>query len=96
MPLAYVAGFDGVEIHGAFGYLIDQFLKCDSNTRSDCYGGSIHNRARLLIEVHLSCPFRAFAGNKRWKQSQHMAYDDAWAHLQAPSLRGSGRWLHWG
>ena len=45
------AGFDGVEIHGANGYLLDQFLKSGSNHRGDDYGGSIENRARLLLEV---------------------------------------------
>lgn len=45
------AGFDGVEIHGANGYLIDQFLRDGSNTRSDEYGGSIANRTRFLLEV---------------------------------------------
>lgn len=45
------AGFDGVEIHAANGYLIDQFLKRGSNQRTDDYGGSIANRARLLLEV---------------------------------------------
>ncbi len=45
------AGFDGVEIHGANGYLIDQFLQTASNQRSDGYGGSIENRARLMLEV---------------------------------------------
>jgi N-ethylmaleimide reductase len=46
-----VAGFDGVEIHAANGYLIDQFLRSGSNHRTDDYGGSIKNRARLLFEV---------------------------------------------
>ncbi|MGJ7509329.1 alkene reductase [Variovorax sp. GT1P44] len=45
------SGFDGVEIHGANGYLLDQFLKTGSNKRTDDYGGSIQNRARLLLEV---------------------------------------------
>jgi N-ethylmaleimide reductase len=45
------AGFDGVELHGAFGYLIDQFLQDGSNQRQDNYGGSIENRARFLLEV---------------------------------------------
>ena len=45
------AGFDGVEIHAANGYLIDQFLRSGSNERTDDYGGSIENRARLLLEV---------------------------------------------
>lgn len=44
-------GFDGVEIHGANGYLLDQFLKTGSNQRTDDYGGSIKNRARLMLEV---------------------------------------------
>ncbi|MFL5561562.1 MAG: alkene reductase [Gemmatimonadaceae bacterium] len=45
------AGFDGVEVHGANGYLIDQFLQSGSNTRDDEYGGSVENRARFLFEV---------------------------------------------
>lgn len=45
------AGFDGVEIHGANGYLLDQFLQDSTNHRNDSYGGSIENRARLLLEV---------------------------------------------
>ena len=45
------AGFDGVEIHGANGYLLDQFLQDSTNKRQDAYGRSIENRARLLLEV---------------------------------------------
>jgi N-ethylmaleimide reductase len=48
---AIKAGFDGVEIHSANGYLLDQFLRDGSNKRSDIYGGSIENRARFLMEV---------------------------------------------
>src|SRR5262249_8292260 len=48
---AMAAGFDGVEIHGANGYLLEQFLQSRSNLRTDRYGGSIENRARLLLEV---------------------------------------------
>ena len=48
---ARAAGFDGVEIHGANGYLIDQFLRDGSNQRTDAYGGSIANRTRFLFEV---------------------------------------------
>ena len=48
---AKLAGFDGVEVHGANGYLLDQFLQDGSNHRTDAYGGSIENRARLMLEV---------------------------------------------
>lgn len=48
---AIAAGFDGVEVHGANGYLIDQFLRDSANRRSDEYGGSLQNRARFLTEV---------------------------------------------
>jgi len=49
------AGFDGVEIHGAHGYLLDAFLRDGTNIRTDAYGGSIDNRARLLVEVTEAC-----------------------------------------
>src|ERR1700733_10939849 len=48
---AKAAGFDGVEIHGANGYLLEQFLQSHTNLRTDQYGGSIANRARLLLEI---------------------------------------------
>src|SRR6201990_2522567 len=48
---ALAAGFDGVEIHGANGYLLEQFAKDGSNKRTDAYGGSIENRAKLMLEV---------------------------------------------
>jgi N-ethylmaleimide reductase len=48
---ALAAGFDGVEVHGANGYLLDQFLRDSTNRRTDQYGGSIANRTRLLLEV---------------------------------------------
>ena len=49
------AGFDGVEVHGANGYLLDQFLQDKTNQRSDAYGGPIENRARLMLEVTDAC-----------------------------------------
>jgi 2,4-dienoyl-CoA reductase-like NADH-dependent reductase (Old Yellow Enzyme family) len=52
---ALAAGFDGVEIHGANGYLLDQFLQDSSNHRDDAYGGSIENRVRLMLEVADAC-----------------------------------------
>jgi len=52
---ARAAGFDGVEIHAANGYLIDQFLQSSTNLRTDAYGGSVENRARLLLEIADAC-----------------------------------------
>ena len=52
---AQAAGFDGVEVHGANGYLLDQFLQDGSNKREDAYGGPIENRARLHLEVTDAC-----------------------------------------
>ncbi|MBI3285580.1 MAG: alkene reductase [Burkholderiales bacterium] len=49
--MAKHAGFDGIEVHGANGYIIDQFLRDGSNQRSDAYGGSVQNRMRLLNEI---------------------------------------------
>jgi 2,4-dienoyl-CoA reductase-like NADH-dependent reductase (Old Yellow Enzyme family) len=49
------AGFDGVEIHGANGYLLDQFLQDSSNKRLDEYGGPVENRARVMLEVADAC-----------------------------------------
>lgn len=52
---AQAAGFDGVEIHGANGYLLDQFLQDSTNQRTDEYGGPVENRARLMLEVTDAC-----------------------------------------
>src|SRR5690606_2546914 len=53
--MAMEAGFDGVEVHAANGYLLDQFLQDSTNHRTDQYGGSLENRARLLLEVVDAC-----------------------------------------
>jgi N-ethylmaleimide reductase len=53
--LAMKAGFDGVELHGAHGYLLDAFLRNGTNHRTDTYGGPIENRTRLLLEVAKAC-----------------------------------------
>ena len=58
------AGFDGVEIHAANGYLIDQFLRDGSNKRTDIYGGSIENRLRFALEV-VDSIFERIAGQPR-------------------------------
>jgi len=60
---AIAAGFDGVEVHGGNGYLIDQFLRSSTNRRSDGYGGSKENRARLLLEIIVAVT--AAIGNDR-------------------------------
>jgi 2,4-dienoyl-CoA reductase-like NADH-dependent reductase (Old Yellow Enzyme family) len=52
---AMAAGFDGVEVHGANGYLLDQFLQDSTNQRTDNYGGSTENRARLMLDVADAC-----------------------------------------
>jgi 2,4-dienoyl-CoA reductase-like NADH-dependent reductase (Old Yellow Enzyme family) len=52
---ARAAGFDGVQVHGANGYLLDQFLQDSTNQRTDAYGGPIENRARLMLEVVDAC-----------------------------------------
>src|SRR5579864_5343523 len=59
---ALAAGFDGVEIHGANGYLLDQFAKDGTNKRTDAYGGGIENRARLMLEVAKAVSSEAGAG----------------------------------
>ncbi|KAJ7263981.1 NADH:flavin oxidoreductase/NADH oxidase [Mycena haematopus] len=88
------AGFDGVEIHGANGYLIDQFLHPGSNFRTDAYGGSIENRVRFALEV-TEAVVKAIGQKKTafrispWGTWQEMHFDDSlptYAHL-ATELR---------
>jgi len=60
---ALEAGFDGVELHGAHGYLLDAFLRDGTNHRTDCYGGPIENRTRLILEVASACA-KAIGANR--------------------------------
>jgi len=71
------AGFDGVEVHAANGYLIDQFLRLGSNQRSDAYGGSIENRARLLVEVMEAISAEIGAGRNAIRLSPVTPSNDA-------------------
>lgn len=73
---ALEAGFDGVELHGASGYLPEQFLSSGSNSRVDAYGGSIENRARFILEVLAAMIAEAGADRVGIKISPEMNYND--------------------
>jgi N-ethylmaleimide reductase len=73
---AMTAGFDGVEIHGANGYLIDQFLRDSSNHRTDGYGGSIENRVRFMREVTVGVVDAIGADRVGIRLSPHNPYQD--------------------
>ncbi|KIY66549.1 NADH:flavin oxidoreductase/NADH oxidase [Cylindrobasidium torrendii FP15055 ss-10] len=70
------AGFDGVEIHGANGYLPDQFLQDVSNDRTDAYGGSIENRARFALEITDACVKAVGADRVGYRVSPWSAFQD--------------------
>ena len=70
------AGFDGVEVHAANGYLLDQFLRDKSNHRTDAYGGGIENRTRLLFEVCEAVGKEAGAGRTGVRLSPLTAFGD--------------------
>jgi N-ethylmaleimide reductase len=74
--LAIEAGFDGVEIHGANGYLIDQFLNPKSNQRTDEYGGSTENRARFALEIAKGTVEAIGAGRTGIRLSPHGGMND--------------------
>jgi N-ethylmaleimide reductase len=70
------AGFDGVEIHGANGYLVDQFIRDGSNHRTDVYGGSIENRCRFALEVVDACVAEIGAGRVGIRLSPLTPFND--------------------
>ena len=74
--LAIEAGFDGVELHGANGYLVDQFLNTASNQRTDQWGGSIENRARFAISVAKAVSSRIGAARTGIRLSPYGAFND--------------------
>jgi N-ethylmaleimide reductase len=81
---AIEAGFDGVELHGAHGYLLDAFLRDGTNHRTDSYGGSIENRARLLLEVTDGCALAIGPGRLGvWISPVSTAGDSHDSHPQA-------------
>ena len=89
---ALAAGFDGVEIHGANGYLLDQFAKDGTNKRTDAYGGSIENRAKLMLEVSKVVAARR---RPRAHRHPHLAGDARQRRLRqqpAAAVRSHRRW----
>jgi N-ethylmaleimide reductase len=84
--LAIAAGFDGVELHGANGYLIDQFLKTASNQRSDRWGGSIENRARFAVEVARAVSERIGGQRTGIRLSPYGAFNGMDADAQTDAL----------
>ena len=83
---AMEAGFDAVEVHGANGYLIDQFLRDSINDRTDAYGGSIENRVRFLIEVMRAVSEAIGAGRTGLRLSPVTPVNDAGQDSQAQAL----------
>lgn len=85
---AMEAGFDGVEVHGANGYLIEQFLRDSINDRSDAYGGSIENRIRLLVEVMTTVIAEVGADRTGLRLSPVTPANDAGQDSDAQALYG--------
>ena len=85
---AIEAGFDGVEVHGANGYLLEQFLRDSLNDRSDAYGGSIANRARLLVEVMQAVAGEIGAGRTGLRLSPVTPANDLGQDSNAQALYG--------
>ena len=74
---AMLAGFDGVEIHGANGYLVDQFIRDGANQRSDEYGGSVANRCRFALEVVDACVAEIGSGRVGIRLSPLTSFNDS-------------------
>jgi len=85
---AIAAGFDGVEVHGANGYLLEQFLRDSINDRTDAYGGSIENRARLLVEVMTAVVAEIGGGRTGLRLSPITPVNDAGQDSNAAALYG--------
>ena len=85
---AIAAGFDGVEVHGANGYLLEQFLRDSINDRSDAYGGPIENRARLLLEVMAAVSDEIGAGRTGLRLSPVTPANDAAQDSDAQAMYG--------
>lgn len=85
---AIAAGFDGVEVHGANGYLLEQFLRDSINDRSDAYGGPIPNRARLLLEVMQAVTQEIGAGRTGLRLSPVTPSNDAAPDSDPQALYG--------
>ncbi len=85
---AMAAGFDGVEVHGANGYLLEQFLRDSINDRTDAYGGPIGNRARLLLEVMEAVAAEIGAGRTGLRLSPVTPANDAAQDSDAQALYG--------
>lgn len=83
---AVEAGFDGVEVHGANGYLFDQFLRDSINDRNDTYGGSFENRSRLLLEVMRAVSGEIGAGRTGLRLSPVTPVNDAGQDSRAQAL----------
>jgi N-ethylmaleimide reductase len=82
------AGFDGVEVHGANGYLLEQFLRDSINDRTDAYGGTIENRARLMLEVMQAVVDEIGAGRTGLRLSPVTPANDAGQDSDAAALYG--------
>ena len=85
---AVAAGFDGVEVHGANGYLLEQFLRDSINDRTDAYGGPVENRARLLLEVMTAVVAEIGGGRTGLRLSPITPVNDAAQDSDAAALYG--------